>query len=58
MMCEFLAELCELFLPVLLLALILVHLAEDGIFLIGLKVERQQCLTTGNDRCQRVHTST
>ena len=36
MVCEFLAELCVLLLPILLLALVLVHLAEDGIFLVGL----------------------
>lgn len=36
MVCEFLAELCEFLLPILLLALVLVHLAEDGIFLVGL----------------------
>jgi hypothetical protein len=36
MVCEFLAELCELLLPILLLTLVLVHLAEDGIFLVGL----------------------
>lgn len=33
---KFLAELCVLLLPILLLALVLVHLAEDGIFLVGL----------------------
>jgi hypothetical protein len=36
MVCEFLAELCVLLLPILLLALVLVHLAEDGILLVGL----------------------
>jgi hypothetical protein len=39
MVCEFLAELCEFLLPILLLALVLVHLAEDGIFLVGLNEE-------------------
>ena len=36
MVCELLAEFCVLLLPILLLALVLVHLAEDGIFLVGL----------------------
>ena len=36
MVCELLAELGVLLLPILLLALILVHLAKDGIFLVGL----------------------
>jgi len=34
---EFVAQLCIFLLPIFLLALVLVHLAEDGIFLIGLK---------------------
>jgi len=36
MMCEFVAQLGIFFLPIFLLALVLVHLAENGIFLISL----------------------
>jgi hypothetical protein len=37
MVCEFVAQLCVFLLPIFLLALVLVHLAEDGIFLISLQ---------------------
>jgi hypothetical protein len=37
MVCELFAQLCIFFLPIFLLALVLVHLAEDGIFLISLQ---------------------
>jgi hypothetical protein len=39
---EFVAELCIFLLPIFLLALVLVHLAEDGIFLISLQSEQCQ----------------
>lgn len=39
---EFLAQLGIFLLPMLLLALVLVHLAEDGIFLISLRGEQCQ----------------
>jgi hypothetical protein len=37
MVCELFAQLCIFFLPIFLLALVLVHLAEDGIFLVSLQ---------------------
>ena len=50
MVCEFLAELCVFLLPILLLALVLVHLAEDGIFLVGLDECIVSASPTGNAR--------
>jgi hypothetical protein len=54
MVCEFLAELCELLLPILLLTLVLVHLAEDGIFLVGLEGEIVSTSSTRECKKHRV----